>query len=102
MEAKTLRALRGSLRKWEKIVAGTGEDHGHHNCPLCKLFYSENELDKNCCVGCPVSAKTRVPWCLETPYDDWLDAKPDDEKPNPPEAIRAAKAEVKFLKGLLP
>ena len=29
-EAET--ALRGSIEKWEEIVAGTGVDDGTHNC----------------------------------------------------------------------
>ena len=28
MNARTLKALRGSIKKWEKIVAGTGKDRG--------------------------------------------------------------------------
>jgi len=36
MDAKTLKALKGSIKKWEKIIAGTGVDKGGDNCPLCK------------------------------------------------------------------
>src|SRR5947209_6256825 len=52
MEAATLQALKGSIAKWEKIVAGTGADGGRADCPLCSLFY---EYD---CAGCPVAAST--------------------------------------------
>ena len=38
MNRKTLTALKGSIKKWEKIVAGTGSDNGYQNCPLCALF----------------------------------------------------------------
>ena len=39
-DPKTLRALKGSITKWNKIVKSTkAEDKGTANCPLCKLFY---------------------------------------------------------------
>jgi hypothetical protein len=38
MDNQTLAALKGSIRKWENIAAGTGVDKGVFNCPLCKLF----------------------------------------------------------------
>jgi len=38
MDEKTLAALRGSISKWEGIVAGTMQDSGASNCPLCKKF----------------------------------------------------------------
>jgi hypothetical protein len=38
MDEKTLEALKGSIRKWEAIVDGTGEDDGADNCPLCHMF----------------------------------------------------------------
>ena len=31
MDADTLRALRGSIEKWRRIVTGTGKDHGASN-----------------------------------------------------------------------
>lgn len=106
MNAKTLRALHASIRKWEKIIAGTGKDQGPSNCPLCKLFHTKNELDKQCCVGCPVAEKTRRRWCLGTPYDKWVDAVRDyDGNPSKREiarCIKIANAELDFLKALVP
>lgn len=39
MNSRTLKALKGSIRKWERICNGTGEDRGPRNCPLCELFF---------------------------------------------------------------
>ncbi len=61
MNKKTLKALKGSIKKWEKIVGGTGEDEGHKNCPLCKCG----------CCRCPVAIKTGSTDCDGTPYREW-------------------------------
>lgn len=90
MPAKTLKALRGSIAKWEGIVAGTIEDYGEDNCPLCKLFLKKN------CEGCPVYARTHHEGCWETPYRATLEADSKEEYD------RLAQAELDFLKSLLP
>ena len=54
MDTKTLTALKGSIAKWEAIVAGTGEDRGTENCPLCAAFYHHPKH----CEGCPVERST--------------------------------------------
>lgn len=94
MTPVALKALKGSIRKWQKIVDGTGEDRGPDNCPLCQQFFEKN------CVGCPVRMATGKPRCGSTPYDDWgcLDTAIayDDN------AIVIAVKELRFLKGLLP
>jgi hypothetical protein len=92
MNATTLKALKGSIKKWEGIVAGKVKDEGPDNCPLCKLFYAIN------CRGCPVSKATRLKWCDGSPYSDLWNGGKATTKPQ----IAAAKAEVKFLKSLLP
>lgn len=38
MDKKTVKAIRGSIKKWEDIEKGTGMDFGVGNCPLCHLF----------------------------------------------------------------
>ena len=105
MDDKTKTALLGSIEKWQKIVDGTGEDMGTFNCPLCQLFY----VQKNDCQGCPVSEKTGFVGCAESPYIAFsrLDrdslAEPDKMEPEiQRQRIDAAKAELEFLKSLLP
>ncbi len=107
MDKSTLKALRGSIKKWEKIVDGSGADDGPANCPLCQKFF------KNSCDGCPVAKKTESIGCFDTPFDDWdylCNKEGIDEGPpiktsdfkNKRKAIAIAKREVKFLKSLLP
>lgn len=90
MDAKTLKALHGSIAKWEGIVAGTMDDRGEDNCPLCKLFLKKN------CEGCPVFEKTLEEGCHGTPYRQTLRAKSTEEYDS------HAQAELDFLKSLLP
>ena len=99
-------ALRGSIAKWEAIVAGTGTDRGGANCPLCKVFLHRTTPGKNYCYGCPVAEHTHRTMCYGTPYYDVLlpldiriDELPEDEQP---EARRTAQAELDFLRSLLP
>lgn len=102
MDAETLEALRGSIRKWEGIVAGTEEDLGHDNCALCQLFYKFD--DPSTCVGCPVMAATGERYCEGTPYHDYRPGEEDrDGNVMSATALKAAaQAELDFLKSLLP
>lgn len=100
MNVRTLKALKGSIRKWEKIWKGTGEDLGGYNCPLCQLPGS--------CVGCPVYERTGWGSCGKTPFGGWIQHHWDkhwDEHPviiYCPTCKRLAKRELDFLKSLLP
>lgn len=66
MDDRTLEALKGSIAKWEGIVAGTIQDEGILNCPLCKLFHLGG------CQGCPVAETAGVSYCANTPYRDYV------------------------------
>lgn len=102
MPARTLEALKGSIAKWEAIVAGTGKDHGTSNCPLCAEFFDDY------CVGCPVRKKTGFSVCRQTPYKDWSSAIRAKFSPFEPatastsELVALAQAELDFLRSLLP
>jgi len=87
--AEQLKGLRGSKRKWERIVAGTGIDLGAENCPLCKLYIEKN------CKGCPVSIATNRMNCDGSPYRLF---DTDGEMYEHPVL---AKAELMFLKALI-
>lgn len=103
MDERTLKALKGSIAKWEGILAGTKQDHATHNCPLCVEFLHPN------CRGCPVSEETGNAFCAETPYDAWcyyayevaIDPSALDPQDDP-KARELAQAELDFLKALLP
>lgn len=94
MPPETLEALRGSIAKWEAIVAGTGVDLGAENCPLCRKFnpdLRDDHLDDGC-QGCPVREYTGENFCRSTPYDACDD----------PPTKTQAQDELEFLKSLLP
>jgi hypothetical protein len=108
MKKVTERALRGSIRKWERIVAGTGVDERSDNCPLCQRFAHYNEETDTYCqtrLGeeCPVGDS-----CCNTPYTGWCNhqfAEHDDLSPYVVRCARCtelAQAELDFLKSLLP
>lgn len=110
MDEKTLKALKGSIKKWERIVRRTDAgDKGTDNCPLCTLFYDDN------CAGCPVREFSQVPFCSKTPYEKWINHAESHmiikynglrwaayRIPHCPECLRLARAERDFLKSLLP
>jgi len=101
MNKKTLNALKGSIRKWEKIVSGTGVDNGKDNCPLCELSLV--------CEDCPVFKKTGLEGCEGTPYDAWVNHQRKVHNKHrwriledglPEDGLKVL--ELKFLKSLLP
>lgn len=124
MKKSTLKALKGSIKKWEKIVAEKGLDEGIGNCPLCAKFHSmmpdsiNRSRDDNCCVGCPVMEKTGQECCEDSPYSKWTRHRDDRHyvtlraRAETTEQIKTeilcnqcrvlAQAEVDFLKRLLP
>ena len=111
MNEVTKNALQKSIKKWQRIVDGTGVDDGCHNCALCEVFYYAPEGE---CLECPVFIKTEKRFCHQTPYDEWSNHQ-EDEHSNEvdypeagvphsikcPTCERLAEKEVKFLKGLL-
>lgn len=109
MNKVTLKALKGSIKKWEGIVAGVGVDTGWRNCPLCTEFHKDDSCD-----GCPVKAATGEDMCDGSPYEDWVestepvwrldrfDGKPWRLRAADDESVMCAVLELEFLKSLLP
>ena len=93
MDEHTLKALRGSIRKWESIVSGLGEDLRSVNCSLCIEFPE--------CEGCPVVERTGQDECEGSPYYETWRAKQNFGRDSI-EYMQTAMAEVDFLKSLLP
>lgn len=96
-----LQALKGSIRKWKLIVDGKGDDNGTHNCPLCRRYF------KVTCEGCPVAAASNCYDCNNTPYNLWAILHNAKGLKRPFKVFdvttrNAAKAELAFLKSLLP
>ena len=100
MDERTLTALRGSIAKWEGIVAGRNVDNGADNCPLCQTFNAEEDDDAKC-AGCPVKEMSGEPFCHSTPYMESVRAK-TNYGTGSDEYKAAAQAELDFLKSLLP
>ena len=104
MEAETLKALQGSIEKWQRIVRRTSAvDHGTQNCPLCTMFYEAN------CKSCPVRHATGQVHCYGSPYDEWSihnflceSLTHHHRTPGCKECLRLARAELAFLVRLLP
>jgi hypothetical protein len=96
MDSRTLEALKGSIAKWRAIVAGTGEESGIYDCPLCALFHPRRAPEPTPpapCAGCPVMERTGQAYCAGSPYDRWDEG--DDD-------AAVAKEELDFLCSLLP
>ena len=100
MDTKTFKALNGSIKKWERIVAGWSVGGG--NCPLCESFER-----LNFCVGCPVT-DAGFPRCVGSPWAKWVRHQcdrheaVDETRIHCPTCLTLAKAELRFLKSLLP
>lgn len=104
MNAKTLAAIEASIAKWERNAEAPSPENylvDACDCPLCDMFWDSD------CLGCPVSEKTSRLGCSGTPYtkafaawEAWnSDKKSESFKKR---AHTAARAEVAFLKSLLP
>jgi len=99
MDSETLKALQGAIKKWQRIVAGTGEDRGVVNCPLCQMFVvphvdlNGHPIDDLVCVGCPVMKKTGKRYCEGSPYPEYRLVDKNTEN---------AQKELDFLRSLLP
>ena len=105
MDKDTLKALKGSIKKWKDIAEGKGDDQGDINCPLCLLFIGGG------CDGCPVTDENSdFEVCSDTPFDEWRDHHSivhgdrwsDSYRVKCPECKEIALKEVAFLESLLP
>jgi len=60
MDIETLKALKGSIKKWERIVEGTGVDEGADNCPLCEIKHVDKKKMKVYCATCKELAQKEL------------------------------------------
>ena len=104
MDARTRTALEASIQHWADNVNAEWPDRAStdgDDCALCDAFYDDN------CEGCPVSAATGEANCRDTPYGDalvslnWWRSHPSRDEATA-EWRKAARAELDFLKSLLP
>jgi hypothetical protein len=103
MTPRTLQALKASIAKWDKNARVRNLDNaqiGVEDCALCLLFHEDvRGYDEEPCVGCPVAAATREPYCGGSPY---VNASHERRFGTPAAFRAAAKAEATFLRSLLP
>lgn len=103
MNAETIEAVTKSVEHWERMASGTNahdEKPVGRNCPLCRMFFNHYAEEAKACDGCPVFERGFLE-CEGSPYTDardaWWDFGMDSDA-----FKKAAKAEVEFLKSLLP
>lgn len=105
MDQRTLEALKGSIEKWRRIVYKGASNGGPEDCPLCQLFNTYEHkygLAGEKCVGCPVMERTGVSGCEGSPYEKIENSFYVDPINEDPKVLKHAKAELAFLKSLLP
>lgn len=101
MNATTLKALKSSIKHWERLAAwkqAPNEGIYANSCPLCKLF-------KPTCDGCPV-ANAGHNLCEGSPWNlasyRFRTARREKTEQTIAEFAAEAKKELAFLKSLLP
>lgn len=118
MHPDTVKALKESIQHWQNIVDGKDGTQGSGNCALCARFLTSRDQYTACVRSddevCPVYLKTDHDFCCKTPFTDFVEAGDLITRTtnsgkitrsffvNGPESLAAAKAEVAFLKSLLP
>ena len=103
MDDKTIKALQGSITKWDRIAKGEIRDRGTDNCPLCAVFWGPDGATAERCRGCPVALNTGVTTCNGSPYLDFVASLVKyDHGEITPAGRRLALAERDYLNSLLP
>lgn len=69
---KALKALKGSIKKWEDIIHNNGKDYATGNCDLCIAFLAdEHDCQDEEGEHCPVAYEVGKTGCVGTPYEKW-------------------------------
>lgn len=64
---KQMKALNGSIEKWDQIRNRQGIDAGASNCPLCQLYNKSGQ-----CKQCVIYLETGKYFCRGSPYQEWV------------------------------
>lgn len=102
MKLEALKALKASIKHWDRMVHDNrlvDELPSSSDCPLCELFNKSANINR--CSGCPVFDSTGRTLCGGTPYAEAFGAYRSFGISSP-EFMKAAKLELKFLRSLLP
>jgi len=109
MNAKTLKAHKGSIKKWVGVCDGTNGDMGADNCDLCQLFLGGILSGKSGeCGQCPVGIAGQ-PHCEGGQWERWYDYHAENGEYNygmrkvfDDKSLRLAQDQLMFLVSLLP
>jgi hypothetical protein len=107
MDKSTLVALKQSIKHWEENLVICQESKsisdilksislGSMACALCNKFTCGK------CGGCPISDRTGCACCHESPYMNISKVYDKSARCYKPTMIKYVKAEIDFLKSLLP
>jgi hypothetical protein len=113
MNKNTVKTLKKSIEKWEKILFEGGEDNGDENCELCLRFPNRckrtSSISAKVLEVCPVKIAVDDTGCRRTPYFKWTDHHDQKHKGSEfPLFVKCsecgdfARDELNFLKSLLP
>ena len=72
MKKETFDALVGSIKKWYGIAYYNRYNGGRLDCPLCNLYFYEEDVLEVGCEGCPVKDVTGLQGCNDTPYQQYV------------------------------
>lgn len=72
-----MKALDGSIEKWDKISKGKLVDEGVYNCPLCTLHTGPGQG----CSDCIVCKETKRAGCIGISYPIWKEHIEKEHKP---------------------
>jgi len=106
MEPKTLKALKSSIKYWNRIMNGQCSMTGAKGCALCRMF--RNSIGLLDCSECPIYSFTTFASCGNTPVDefffshDYIITIDGGKKVGGPDSLAGAMAELFFLLTLLP
>jgi hypothetical protein len=110
MDARTLFALKASIRKWGRLACQADcieVNIWAESCPLCAIYNpKDNPVESPMCVGCPVMNSTGKDECRGSPWGrasgelwTWRDNKSGHGR----DAFHAAARDMAdFLRTLLP
>ena len=81
---EVIKAIKGSIRKWRRVIFFIEADDAWHNCPLCYLFLGSKLTDTDFCINqgqkCPIYKQTGKSLCNGSPYGDFSGGYPNSPK----------------------
>jgi hypothetical protein len=110
MNPKILKALKESIKHWQRLATGTRLlDEGMYgeDCALCNICYRHAWTSADMCPTCPIAQRLGMGACKAGPWVDCCDFKKhfdgeEDGLYQQPEFQKRAHRMLQFLQSLLP